>query len=181
MTRQSQLRRFGWIFVLTICTALYGALHLKVHTVKTDVVAAEKRIVNLERQNLLLETEFAARANVQQLVRWNRLEFGYMPPQAGRYIENERALADFGSPRDANAPAPIRVAGAATGENAPEFPKLVSPLTGKPLDEALVDPAGEAARRRTAQAEQGMFRIPLADVGGGRGNGRSVSAAGAGQ
>lgn len=178
MTRQSQLRRFGWIFVLTVCTALYGALHLKVHTVKTNVVAAEKRIVTLERTNLLLETEFAARANVQQLVRWNRLEFGYQPPQAGRYLANERELADFGSPRAANAPDPIRVAGAATGEKAPDFPQLVSPLTGKPLDEALVDPAGEAAKRRTAQAEGGMFRIPLAD---GSGRGRSIAAAEAGQ
>ncbi|ANU08551.1 hypothetical protein [Paraurantiacibacter namhicola] len=175
MTRQSQLRRLGWIAVLAICTALYGALHLKVHTVKTNVVAAEKRIIALERNNLLLETEFAARANVQQLVRWNRLEFGYRPPEAGHYIENERSLAAFGTPRADGAPMPIRVAGAATGENAPEFPRLVSPLTGRVLDDDLVDPAAEAESRRAARADNGMFRIPLADVGGGSTTGSAAS------
>src|SRR5690606_19869782 len=58
MTPQSSLRRIGWLAALAACTALYLTLHLKVHAVRSEVVRAERQIVALEQEKLLLETEF---------------------------------------------------------------------------------------------------------------------------
>ena len=159
MTQQSHLRRIGWIAALAVCTALYLMLHLKVHSVRSEVVRAERQIVALEQQKLLLETEFETRSNQLQLAAWNRVDFGYTAPSAAQFLENERQLASFGSPRAVGAPEPIRVAGGA-GSEAPSFPKLVSPLTGEPLDDALIQPERPLTADRLAAAS-GTTRIPL--------------------
>lgn len=161
MTPHSHIRRIGWFAALAICVMLYAALHLKVHAVTSDVIRAERQIVALEQQNILLETEFQTRSNQLQLEEWNRVDFGYVAPSASQFLENERQLASFGSPRAAGAPEPIRVAGA--GGEAPEYPKLVSPLTGEPVDDALVEPARRADLAGTKLAD-GSMRIPLGAV-----------------
>ena len=168
MTQQSRLRRMGWIAVLALCTMCYLALHLKVHAVRSEVVNAERRIVALENQKMLLATEFETRASQEQLASWNRVEFGYSAPTAGQFIENERQLARFGTPRAPGAPEPIRVASLANGGEAPAYPRFVSPLTGKPIDDKLLEP--EARRvNLDARYQGGALRIPLAaaigDVG----------------
>jgi hypothetical protein len=158
----------GWIAVLALCTVCYLALHLKVHAVRSEVVNAERRIVTLENQKMLLATEFETRASQEQLASWNRVEFGYTAPTARQFVENERQLARFGTPRPAGAPEPIRVASLASAEDAPAYPKFVSPLTGKPIDDKLLD---MEPRRVALEArhEGGALRIPLAaaigDVG----------------
>ena len=143
MTPQTQARRIGWFAALAICTALYLLLHLKVHSVRSDVIRAERQIVQLEEQNLLLETEFLTRSSQVQLARWNRVDFGYAAPTADQFIESERQLASFGSPRAPDAPEPIRLAGAPAAADVPPFPKLVSPITGRPLDDDLVLPGAD--------------------------------------
>ena len=158
MSRQSRIRRIGWIAALAICGALYLALHLRVHAVTSDVVRAERQIVALEQQKLLLETEFETRSNQLQLAAWNRVDFGYTAPNASQFIENERQLAQFGSPRAPGAPEPIMVASAGEGDT-PEFPTFVSPLTGDTADEELVRP--ERANLADASMGRGPMRIPL--------------------
>jgi hypothetical protein len=169
MTQQSRLRRMGWIAVLALCTACYLALHLKVHAVRSEVVSAERQIVSLENQKTLLATEFETRASQEQLATWNRVEFGYSAPTARQFVENERQLARFGTPRAAGAPEPIRVASLATGENAPAYPKFVSPLTGKPSDERLLESEPRRIALSATHEGGGALRIPLAaaigDVG----------------
>jgi hypothetical protein len=169
MTQQSRLRRIGWIAVLALCTVLYLGLHLKVHAVRSEVIGAERHIVALEDEKTLLETEFETRASQEQLASWNRVEFGYAAPTAAQFVDGERQLAKFGTPRAAGAPEPIRFASIANGEDAPPFPKFVSPLTGKPVNAKLIDPA--AVRRASlgaqrielnARHEAGALRIPLA-------------------
>ena len=110
---------------------------------------------------LILETEFETRASQEQLASWNRVEFGYAAPTASQFVENERQLAKFGTPRAAGAPAPIRVASLDQGGDAPPYPKFLSPLTGKPVDEKLLAPD---VRRVALSAthEGGALRIPLA-------------------
>lgn len=149
MSAQGKMRRIGWIAALAVCFALYLMLHLKVHAVQSDVVRAEREIVKLENATTLLETEFLTRSSQVQLARWNRVDFGYVAPAADQFLGNERQLASFGAPRDPGAPAPIRLARLADEEAVPDFPKLVSPLTGKPLDDALVEPAGHRHRATT--------------------------------
>ena len=160
MTPHSRIRRIGWFAALAICAMLYVTLHLKVHAVRSDVIRAERQIVALEQQKLLLETEFQTRSNQLQLEEWNRVDFGYTAPSAAQFLENERQLARFGSPRVPGAPEPIRVAG--TNE-APEYPALVSPLTGKPIDDDLVEPERQAGLSGVRLAD-GSMRIPLGAV-----------------
>jgi len=165
MSPHSKLRRIGWIAALASCAALYLMLHLKVHAVHSEVVRAERQIVALEQQKMLLETEFETRSNQLQLAAWNRVDFGYTAPSAAQFLENERQLASFGRPRAPGAPEPIRVAGG-HGVEAPEYPRLVSPLTGRPIDEALLEPEGSTL---AAAADSGTLRIPLGAVMSGSG------------
>ena len=129
----SRMRQIGWALALMICCAAFLALTLKVNTVKSQVRLAEREIVALEREKLLLETEFESRASQQQLALWNAVEFGYQAPTAEQYLENERQLASLGQPRGLNAPRPIRVAYASAADDGAHFPALVSPLSGKPV------------------------------------------------
>lgn len=163
MTPQSRIRRIGWLAALAVCTVLYLMLHLKVHSITSEVVRAERRIVALEQQKLLLETEFETRSNLLQLAAWNRVDFGYTAPSAAQFLDSERQLADLGSPRGPGAPEPIRVAGV-TGGEAPYFPTLVSPLTGKPIDQALVEPERNRELADASLAHSGTMRVPLGAV-----------------
>lgn len=163
MTPHSRIRRIGWIAALATCTALYLMLHLKVHSVQSKVVRAERQIVALEQQKLLLETEFETRANQLQLASWNNVDFGYTAPSAAQFLETERQLAEFGTPRAPGAPEPIRVAGA-SGDT-PDYPKLVSPLTGKPIDAALLEPEqADTPPLAASRLGAGTMRIPLGAV-----------------
>ena len=129
----SRMRQIGWVLALMVCFAAFLALTLKVNTVKSQVRLAEREIVALEREKMLLETEFESRASQQQLSQWNAVEFGYQAPTADQYLENERQLASLGQPRGLNAPRPIRVAYAAAVADDEHFPALVSPVSGKPV------------------------------------------------
>ena len=167
MTPQGRLRRIGWFAALGLCTLFYVGLHLKVHAVQSEVIGAERQIVALEERRILLETEFETRASQERLATLTRVEFGYVAPGVGQFVEDERELSGFGSPRSPGAPQPIRVAGASSGADAPPFPRLVSPLTGRPIDEELVEPA--AARENMAARSASTMRIPLAAIAGSAG------------
>jgi hypothetical protein len=129
----SRLRQLGWVVTLAICSALFVALTFKVNSVRSEVRLAERQIVALQRQKVLLETEFETRASQQQLAQWNAVDFGYQAPNAEQYLEGERQLAALGEPRGAGAPSPIRVARAEDDEREMKLPAMVSPLTGKPV------------------------------------------------
>lgn len=166
MTPQSRIRRMGWLAVLSLCLVLYGMLHFKVNAVHSDVVRAERQIVALEEQNIMLETEFLTRSSQVRLAAWNRVDFGYIAPTAAQYIESDRQLASFGGPRAASAPAPIVLAGLSGEEDIPEFPRLLSPITGEALDEALVVPVAPQGGRLAVSVAQGPLRVPLTAVAG---------------
>lgn len=141
MTTQSRIRRIGWLAALAVCLAVYAVLHLQVLSVKNEVVRAEREIVVLEEATMLLETEYLTRSSQMQLARWNRVDFGFVSPSAGQFVTGERELAALSAPRAMDAPEPIQLARLADEDVASDFPKLVSPLTGKPLDDALVEPS----------------------------------------
>lgn len=166
MTPHGRIRRIGWLAALGLCTLFYVGLHIKVHAVQSEVIAAERQIVALEERRILLETEFETRASQERLAMLNRVEFGYVAPGVGQFVEDERKLGDFGTPRSPRAPAPIRVA-SASGDDAPPFPRLVSPLTGRPIDEELVEPS--AAREKMAARGSSTTRIALASIAGNAG------------
>lgn len=148
MTRGSRLRQIGWAICIGTVFGGFMLLTFRVNAVKSEVVRAERLIVDLEREKLALETEFETRANQQQLADWNAIEFGYTPPRADQFLETERQLASFSAPRAPNSPEPIRFA---REMEASDYPELVSPLAGSD-DEAENDtdeaatPSGTDAR-----------------------------------
>ncbi|GAA4051979.1 hypothetical protein [Parerythrobacter jejuensis] len=153
MVGGSRLRQIGWAMALGVVFALFIALTFRVNAVKSEVVRAERQIVSLKRETMRLETEFQTRANQQQLANWNAVDFGYVAPRADQYLENERQLARLGEPTAPGAPAPIRVA---RSPSSGDFPALVSPLTGKPVEAtpvAVTDEANEATATDNAPEE----------------------------
>ena len=161
MTPQARFRRIGWFAALAICTALYLVLQFKVSTVSSDVIKAERLIVTLEEKNMMLETEFMTRSSQIQLAAWNRVDFGYAAPRAEQFIDSERQLARFSGPRADNAPDPIRLANAVVEHETEPFPQLVSPLTGRPLDAALVEPEQASERHLALGIAPQTVRVAL--------------------
>lgn len=127
MTRD-RLHTIGWSFALAICFAFTLALTFRVNAVKSQVRLADRKIAQLRQEKMFLETEFETRANQQQLQSFNAVDFGYVAPTAGQYLESERQLAALGKPRSPDAPAPIRVASADGAPGLRLMPALVSPL-----------------------------------------------------
>lgn len=135
MVTGSRMRQIGWIASLGLCLGIFMVLSFNVHAVKSEVLLAERKIVSLERETLLLETEFQTRASQRQLASWNAVEFGYEAPRADQYVDGQRQLASLGQPQAPGAPAPIRVARADTGGDSAPMPAndMVSPLSGQPI------------------------------------------------
>ncbi len=171
MTPQARFRRIGWFALLGLCTLVYGTLHFQVWSVSSEVRKAERQIVALEETNMLLETEFLTRSSQVQLASWNRVDFGYSAPLAEQFIDSERNLDQFAGPRDGDAPVPLRLAGFSEDEEVPPFPQLVSPITGRPIDVALIEPeqaSDHAAGATTlaARVASSVARVPLSATSG---------------
>ncbi|WP_340587094.1 hypothetical protein [Erythrobacter alti] len=157
-------RRIGWFAALGTCLALYALLHIKVTAVHAEVVRAERQIVSLEEQNMLLETEFLTRSNQVQLAAWNRVDFGFQSPTADQFINSPRQLAQYGSAPAEGAPAPIRLAGLRSGEDVPAFPQIVSPLTGRPIKANLLEEEREDNGALAVTIAPGPLRVPIAGI-----------------
>ena len=140
----SRIRQIGWFAVLAACVALFAVLSFNVHAVKSEVQLAERKIIALERETLVLETEFQSRASQRQLAEWNTVELGYLAPRADQYFDNERQLASLGEPLGPNAPAPIRVAQTELAAADVKPREMVSPLSGEPVTLASAEVSEDA-------------------------------------
>ncbi|WP_225204850.1 hypothetical protein [Novosphingobium huizhouense] len=163
-----RMRSIGWLALLAICAALVMVLAFRVNALRSQVRHAELKIVALRQEKMYLETEFETRANQQQLKAWNDVEFGYVAPTAGQYLENERQLAALSKPAEPDAPEPIRVASADDAVVAQAaFPAMVSPLSGKPLgagaDEDEPAPAKVDHARAAASLGARLARVDHGD------------------
>ncbi len=148
----SRLRQVSWAAVLSGALGLFLALTFHVNAIKSEVRLAERRIVSLERQKLLLETEFESRSSQRQLAEWNAVEFGYVAPRSGQFLDDERQLASLGTPVRPDAPQPVQIARAAPPvEEESPLADWVSPLTGQPLA-AEPEPLRETARRAASKS-----------------------------
>lgn len=165
----SRLRQASWAAVLSGALGLFLALTFHVNAIKSEVRLAERRIVSLEREKLLLETEFESRSSQRQLAEWNAVEFGYVAPRADQFLDDERQLASLGTPLRPDAPQPVRIARAAPPiEDEGSLAEWVSPLTGQPLAadarEAVTGTARRAAARGVATLAE---RLAVAGPGPG--------------
>ena len=131
MMTSTQARSLGWAAILGVCLAAVVVLSFKVHAVRSEVLLAERQLIALERETMLLETEFETRASQRQLAEWNAVEFGYAAPRAGQFLDGERQLASLGEVRGPDAPAPIRLASADAAEVAAADAPMRSPISGE--------------------------------------------------
>jgi len=156
MNPQAQFRRIGWIALLVALAGLVFALHVKVQAVYSDVVRAERRIVALEQEKLLLATEFETRASQLQLAAWNRVDFGYSAPTADQFLDAEVQLAALGTRALPGAP-DIQLARADTAPAAQPGRVLIAAAA-----EGEQDSAGDGEiRLATARIDGPAGRIPL--------------------
>lgn len=146
MMNSSQARSLGWAAVLATCLAAVVVLSFKVHAVKSEVLLAERQLIALQRETMLLETEFQTRASQRQLAEWNAVEFGYQAPRAGQFLDGERQLASLGEMRGPDAPAPIRLARADAAETAAAAPAAEAPMRS-PVSGATVTLASAEAEK----------------------------------
>jgi hypothetical protein len=127
-------RSLGWMAVLGLCLGALTILSFKVHAVKSEALLAEREIVALRREIMLLETEFETRASQRQLAAWNAVEFGYQAPRADQFLSSERELASLGQRPAPDAPAPVMLARAdsvgAEQANAVAAAPMRSPVSG---------------------------------------------------
>jgi hypothetical protein len=153
MTSHAPFRRIGWIALFIALAGLTFALHVKVQAVYSDVVRAERQIVALEQEKLLLATEFETRASQLQLAAWNRVDFGYSAPTADQFLDAEVQLAALGTRGLPGFGAPVQLARAEAEPSEPQ------PGTTAPAE---ID-AGEAEiRLATARLGGPTGRIALA-------------------
>lgn len=159
MTYSIRTRSIGWAVIFMVCAAAFIGLTMKVNAVRSEVRLAERKIVALEREKRLLETEFETRANQQQLADWNAVDFGFQAPGAAQFMVDERELAELGAPRAVGAPDPIQMAlspdeGANSEEDGASIMSMVSPLTGKPMED------GEAVEYEGSPATDAISPMP---------------------
>ena len=164
---RNRLHSIGWAVVLGICLAFAVVLTLRVNAVKGQVRQTESRIVSLKREIQFLDVEFQTRANQRQLAALNSVDFGYVAPSAGQYIEGERQLAALGMPPGPDAPRPIRMASAAASDGeAMPFMEMVSPVGPRSeAEKSAATSAGEGKRdaaKKTAEHAVGGDAIGAA-------------------
>lgn len=181
---RGRLQSLGWIAVLAICLGLFAGLSLRVHAVKSEVLLAERKIIALKRESMLLETEFESRASQRQLVEWNAVEFGFAAPRADQFLEAERQLASLGQPLGPNAPAQIRLARASTDEDEDGFAlrradkPMVSPLSGEKV--TLASARAEADAGAMFADAFGDFLIEASPIRPARAQATAIRAQGSG-
>jgi hypothetical protein len=184
--RQSRMRSLGWAAVLAVCAGLFAVLSVRVHAIKSEVLLAERQIIALKRESLLLETEFETRASQRQLVEWNAVEFGFAAPRADQFLDGERQLASLGQPRVPGAPAQIRLARADAASDAAAGPPaareaaaMVSPLSGEKV--TLASARGQADAGAMFADAFGDFLIEASPIRPARAQGNPAPAPGAAQ
>ena len=130
----------GQLTIVLVALILFVALTFRVNAVKSEVKRLERQIVQVERERLLLETEYESRASQRQLSSWNDVEFGYMAPTGEQFVDHQWQLASYGSPAARGAPEPIRFA-----KNAPlpqsegALAELARVLDSEPVDRGRVE------------------------------------------
>lgn len=149
ITAGSRIRQMGWFAAMALCVSLFALLSFQVQTVRSEVLLAERQIISLERETLVLETEFQSRASQRQLAEWNTVELGYQAPRADQYFEDNRQLASLGVAPGPDAPSPIRVARADLSDADAAPRDMVSPVSGEPVTLAALAVEEDAGARFT--------------------------------
>ncbi|MDZ7588770.1 MAG: hypothetical protein U5J78_06425 [Parasphingorhabdus sp.] len=154
-----RLENIGWLALVFCVAILLYPLSLSVATLRSDLSRIDRRIVATKQDIRYLETEFGARANLLQLERWNRMEYGYEAPRAAQYLDGERALANLGT-TDLRSPVKVAVI-TSMGDVKPAgvigsvFARFETPKSMK-----FVTPGDDGSARSTDEARDAQPVMP---------------------
>jgi hypothetical protein len=108
-----KLQGIGLVLLVLLFAMVLYLLSVNVAATRSQLAEVNRDIAKSRDAIRYLESEFAVRASMRQLERWNAANFGYAAPVAGQYLAGERELASLdGLPRarGANDVAPVLMA-----------------------------------------------------------------------
>jgi hypothetical protein len=127
-----------WLLLLVLAFAMtLYLLTVNVAATRSELARLNADISKTRSSIRYLESEFAVRASMRQLERWNADNFGYAAPVAGQYLRGEAELASLrGLPK-----------GRGSNDVAPVLMAMVSPvdLNNPAVQVDGAAPAGPAA------------------------------------
>lgn len=103
MTATYRLKGLGWLAVCVIVALAFYLVSLQVSVERKKLESVDSQIARAQDDIRSLQTEFATRANLAQLERWNGDVLALTAPTPAQYVPNEQALAslDFNAPSGA--------------------------------------------------------------------------------
>ena len=137
-TAREVWNRGAWIAAFAVAILVFLIVTMAANSARSDVQRLERSIIAMERQKLMLETEFQARANQRQLAMWNALEFGYSAPRGDQFVDRQTDLAALSSARPAGAPQPIRVVTVNTSSSDSRLADLIEAVAELPIEETRI-------------------------------------------
>lgn len=108
-----KLQGIGLVLLVLLFAMILYLLSVNVAATRSELAAVNRDIAKSRDAIRYLESEYAVRASMRQLERWNVEHFGYAAPAADQYLAGERELASLdGLPRarGANDVAPVLMA-----------------------------------------------------------------------
>jgi hypothetical protein len=108
-----KLQGIGLVLLVLVFAMVLYLLSVNVASTRSELAQINRDIAKSRDAIRYLESEFAVRASMRQLERWNSDNFGYGAPVAGQYLAGERELASLDGlrpARGANDVAPVLMA-----------------------------------------------------------------------
>lgn len=146
-----KLQGIGLVLLVLIFAMVLYLLSVNVAATRSELAAINRDIAKSRDGIRYLESEYAVRASMRQLERWNADNFGYSAPIAGQYLAGERELASLGGlprARGVNDVAPVLMAMVSPVDLSNSAVSVSSPPTV--VDDA--SPGDVANRHRTKLA-----------------------------
>lgn len=113
-----KLQGIGLVLLVLLFAMVLYLLSVNVAATRSELGRINRDIAKAHDMIRYLESEYAVRASMRQLERWNADSFGYSAPVAGQYLLGERELASLdGLPRARG-----------TNDVAPVLMAMVSPV-----------------------------------------------------
>lgn len=93
MIAVKRLQSLFWVLLVAFGALAAYLISLRVATERNELAQVRAQIASTRADIRYLETEFASRANMRQLEKWNAEDFRYSALPASHYLSGERALA----------------------------------------------------------------------------------------
>jgi hypothetical protein len=159
MIAVKRLQSLFWVRLVTMGALGAYLVSLRAATERNELMRVRAQIAAARGDIRYLETEFASRASMRQLERWNAEDLRYATPTAAQYLNGERALASLDR-IEPNGPAfvapPVLVA---MVETPADLPSAAPPGTASP---AASEIRSDMSIIRSAKAADNVTPAPAA-------------------